>query len=107
MLSDDSHTKERPGGLPAQTRRMDLPARLDLGATGELAEAFAHLRGTPLVMNAAAVQHAGTLCLQLLLSARMQWHLDGQEFGIEAPSEAFRSSLRILGLDSALMGDRA
>lgn len=79
-------------------RRLDLPARLDVTAADELAEALEHLREVPLEINAAGVEQAGTLCLQVLLAARQQWLADGLPFRIAAPSGPLRDAVSLLGL---------
>ncbi len=78
--------------------RLELPARLDLLAADELAEALEHLRDTPLEVIASGVTHVGALCLQVLLAARLQWARDGVTFRIIDGSDAFASGLARLGL---------
>ncbi len=96
---DPAAVAARPGG-EAGPRRLDLPARLDLTAADELAEALEHLRDLPLEVNASAVEQAGTLCLQVLLAARKQWQTDGVAFDIASPTEALQDAVEVLGLTS-------
>ncbi len=74
-----------------------LPPVLDLRAAAPLAADLLGRRGKPLVIDAAAVERMGGLCLQVLLSARNTWAADGQAFRIQAASTAFTDSLGALG----------
>lgn len=92
-----------PAGLaePRSTRRLDLPARLDLNAADELAEALEHLRESSLELEASKVTQLSALCLQVLVSAHRQWRQDGSPFRIIAPSAAFVNGLTLLGVPAA------
>ncbi|WP_114965958.1 STAS domain-containing protein [Alkalilacustris brevis] len=83
-------------------RRLELPARLDLLAADELAEAFEHLRDTPLEVVASGVSHVGALCLQVLLAARLQWQRDEVAFHLIDPSEALLSGMARLGVSATI-----
>lgn len=82
--------------------RLELPARLDLLAADELAEALEHLRDTPIQVVAAGVTHVGALCLQILLAARLQWQRDEIEFQLVDPSEAFCNGFARLGVATTI-----
>lgn len=84
-----------PGPAP---RRFALPARMDVSAAEELAEALEHLRGTPVRIDGAAVEQVSTLCLQLIAAARLQWRDDDVPFALTAPSPALREGLALLDL---------
>lgn len=89
-----------------KARRLALPRRLDLAAADELAEAFEHLRDSPVDVSAHEVTHLGTLCLQVLLAARAQWRLDGTRFALRDPSDAFLKDMAALGVPAeALTGE--
>ena len=84
-----------PGPIP---RQFALPARMDVPAAEELAEALEHLRGTPVTIDGGAVQQVSTLCLQMIAAARLQWREDGVAFELDHPSTALGEALEILDL---------
>lgn len=86
-------------------RRVDLPARLDMNVAEEIGEALEHLRDTPLIVDASAVEQISTLCVQVLLGARRQWDRDDQLLRLENPSSTFRDALRVLGVEDDLIRD--
>ena len=53
--------------------QLNLPDRLDNGAASDLIAAFQAHQGVPLVINAQAVAHLGTLSAQVLVSAMRSW----------------------------------
>jgi anti-anti-sigma regulatory factor len=84
-------------------RRVVLPATFNHDRCGQLAEQFAHHRGSPVVVDAAQVHRVGTLAAQILLVAKQTWDHDVVGFRIEAPSAGYADSLRKLGLASAML----
>ena len=76
----------------------ELPAVLDLKATGPLAEKFLGLRGQNVVIDASKVERVGTQCVQILLSAAATWKDDMAPLAIANPSDAFTAGLKLLGL---------
>lgn len=82
--------------------RLELPARLDLLAAEELAEAFEHLRDNPIEVVASGVRHVGALSLQVLLAARLQWQRDEIEFRLADPSEALIAGMARLGVPATI-----
>ena len=77
-----------------------LPAVLDLNAAGPLASVLLARRGSPLVVDGAAVERMGAQCLQVLLAARKTWEADGQPFQLAAPSNALTEALAAFGAES-------
>ncbi|MCR9124906.1 MAG: STAS domain-containing protein [Rhodobacteraceae bacterium] len=102
MLSNPELSAASAAPDPAQVRRLDLPARLDSNAAEELASILQGLRHRPLVLDARAVDQAGALCLQLLVSAQRQWQADGETLSIESPSTRLTGTLGLLGLSDHL-----
>lgn len=77
---------------------LPLPARLDLTASGPLRDALLLRRGAALCVDAGAVEHLGTPCLQVLLAAAAAWRVDGRHLDVTPMSEAFSDALRSFGL---------
>jgi anti-anti-sigma regulatory factor len=97
MLTNEPEALHDPAPGPL-SRRFALPARMDLSAAEEMAEALEHLRGTPLIVDGADVEQVSTLCLQLLAAARLQWRDDGVRFELGELSPALREALELLDL---------
>ncbi len=75
-----------------------LPEYLDMSAAEFLKKDLLELRGRDLSLDASQVQRAGTLCLQVLLSARKTWQSDGNEFEITQASQELFDAIRQIGL---------
>ncbi|MDQ2095711.1 STAS domain-containing protein [Rhodalgimonas zhirmunskyi] len=82
---------------PEAAREIVLPARLDVAICGSLSEELKAAQGRPLTLDASGVEFLGAMVLQLLISARRQWRIDGLPFHVRAPSGAFCSGLALLG----------
>jgi chemotaxis protein CheX len=54
-------------------------------------------RGQGVVLDASQVSRIGGQCLQVLLSARAAWDLDGAAFSVANPSTDFTDGLALLG----------
>jgi chemotaxis protein CheX len=77
-----------------------LPAILDLNAAGPLANELLARRGSPVIVDGAAVERMGAQCLQVLLAARKTWEADGQSFQLTTPSSALTQALATFGAES-------
>ena len=75
---------------------------LNLAEARPLWERLAALRGKDLRIDAGAVDHLGSPCAQVLVSAFKTWQADGRTIGLSPVSEGFRESVRLLGLDHQL-----
>lgn len=82
-----------------------LPAKLDLPAAPGLLESLRAQRGNELAMDASAVTHLGTNCLQILVSAAKSWAQDGKSLRIEPISDAFTRDLEQFGLSHETLTD--
>ena len=91
--------KERGNSPPAAAGRSELvlQPRLAPAAAEALAEELKTLRGSDLVVNAAALSFIATPCLQVLLAAARSWRSDARALTVE-PSEPLLASLADLGL---------
>lgn len=81
-----------------------LPARLDTANAAGLAAHLSTLRGTDVSLDGSAVNSAGTLGLQVLVSARRTWTQEGRVFEIVAPSDALTAACQGLGIDPDSIG---
>ena len=84
-----------------------LDAQLDQTASATLMAELARYRGAPVRLVAENVDHVGALFAQMLCSARKTWADEDAAIHIDAPSDAFRASIALLGLEDELLGDRA
>jgi chemotaxis protein CheX len=80
------------------SRRLELSETLDLRAAAPLAAHLLALRGEDVILDASAVQRLGGQCLQILLSAKATWELDGAALHVVDPSPDFVEGLRLLGI---------
>ncbi|MFP4327266.1 MAG: STAS domain-containing protein [Paracoccaceae bacterium] len=97
-METNAHISRPPTAPGLAPRRFALPARMDMAATEEIAEALEHLRGTPVTIDGMAVEQVSTLCLQLLASACLQWRDDRVPFELGDLSPALREALQLLDL---------
>ncbi|MET4685129.1 STAS domain-containing protein [Brevundimonas faecalis] len=81
-----------------------LPAVLDLRAAAPLRDELLAARGQAAVLDAAAVQRLGGLCLQVLLSALQTWRADGASLTFINVSEDFIAQWAALGAPAEDLG---
>ena len=75
-----------------------LPTFLDITCAAALRRQLMELRGTPLALDASAVERVGGLGLQVLMSARATWAADREPLTIAAASPAFQEAVALNGL---------
>jgi chemotaxis protein CheX len=85
---------------PAAPKVFQLAEVLDLKAAVPLRNALMAVRGAPVQLDASSVQRLGGLCLQVLMSARQTWLLDGAMLRIINPSPEFTDGLALFGAAS-------
>jgi chemotaxis protein CheX len=85
---------------PAAPKVLQLTEVLDLKAAVPLRDALIAARGGPVQLDASSVQRVGGLCLQVLMSARQTWLLDGAPLRIVNPSTEFTDGLALFGAAS-------
>ena len=78
-----------------------LPQRLDSSAAPSLATALERLRGHPLAIDASAVDFVGTLSIEVIVAAGLQWAADGHGLSVIRPSPRFAAACGVLGLAPA------
>ena len=82
------------------TTVITLQERLDFGAAPDLkSEIIGHV-GKDLEVDASAVTHMGTLCLQIIIAAASDWKKSGQNFNLISPSDACKTQLSLHGFSS-------
>lgn len=79
------------------TMRLEVGQALGAQQAREVWELLQKAEGSPLTIDAAATDHVGAQCLQLLLSAKHLWEKQGHAFRVET-SEAFSEALTVCGL---------
>ena len=85
--------------------RVALPARLDIGAIGNLHKALLAAAGQkkPVVIDAEQVTTLSTVCVQALIAGANSFRQRKISFCVKRPSETFVTTFDGLGLFSALM----
>ena len=84
-----------------------LPAARISSTAGTLRDDLLALRGSDIVLDGGEVERIGGLCLQVLISARKTWALDGKALTLAPVSEALTEQLAAYGcadLNTDLVG---
>lgn len=76
-----------------------LPVVLDLNEATALHGKLMSLRGNALVIDASAVERAGTQCVQVLLAGAKAWEEDKKPFSFAKMSDAFQKTLQLIGIN--------
>src|SRR5208282_1705048 len=91
-----------PAAAPAAAETdeaLRLPECLDLLAAKPLARALLERRGKPIVLDGSSVRQLGAQCVQLLLSAKRTWSVDGVALSIVNCTPRMIGDLQLLGID--------
>jgi chemotaxis protein CheX len=80
-----------------------LPEFLDLAAATPLAKTLLERRGQPIVIDGSAVHQLGAQCVQVLLSAKRTWSVDGVTLSIVNCAPRMIEDLQFLGIDAATL----
>ncbi len=80
-----------------------LPVSLDLPAARPLAAALLERRGKPITIDASAVGQIGAQCVQVLLSAKRTWQVDGVSLSIVNCAARMIEDLKLIGIDRTLV----
>lgn len=81
-----------------------LNGHLDSVAAPPLAADLLETRGKPMRVDGSAVTFAGTLLIQVLVSAKKQWQEDGHDFTVSPVSSALANAAKGLGVDLSAIG---
>lgn len=79
------------------TAVLTLQERLDFGAVDSLKTEIEGQIGNDLEIDASAVTHMGTLCLQILLAASQDWARAGHKFHLTSASDICTTQLALHG----------
>jgi chemotaxis protein CheX len=74
-----------------------LPAVLDIGAAATLRDDLLAARGSDIILDGGEVERIGGLCLQVLISAKKTWALDGKALTLAPASDALNEQLAAYG----------
>lgn len=86
------------GNKEAQST-LKLSPVLDLNEAAVLHSKLQELRGSPLEIDASAVQRLGVQCVQVLVAACKRWQDDGVSISVSNGSDAFDKTLKLIGID--------
>ena len=95
-----------PAAAPAAAETdeaLRLPECLDLLAAKPLARALLERRGKPIVLDGSSVRQLGAQCVQVLLSAKRTWSVDGVALSIVNCTPRMIGDLQLLGIDSTTL----
>jgi chemotaxis protein CheX len=81
------------------TAVLSLQEKLDFAAVSALKSEIEAQVGNDLEINASAVEHMGTLCLQVLLAAARDWSRAGHKFQMINASETCLTQLSLHGFN--------
>lgn len=90
----------------AAANSLILEADLGPKAVSELHAALLARRGHAIEVDASNVDHIGGRCLQLLLSAKLTWASDDQDFRLVSPSQSMMQALELTGLNTTFSGEQ-
>jgi chemotaxis protein CheX len=82
---------------------LKLPENMDLNAVSAMHNQLGELKGNPVEIDASDVRKVGAQCAQVLLAAKKSWDADGKEFLIGPVSEAFETTLKLLGISGDVL----
>ncbi|MEM9709095.1 MAG: STAS domain-containing protein [Pseudomonadota bacterium] len=85
------------------TERLELPAKLDTAAAGELITALRSRQGGDLVLDASSLQQIGGLCVQAIIVAANDWQDSGHALRFENVSDEVADQLRLFGTSPSVV----
>ena len=86
-------------GKASASKTISLDNVLDLNAASSLRTQILALRGSNLAIDASAVEKVGTLCIQVLMSARKTWDEDKLSLTFSKMSEALMKTMQLSGVN--------
>jgi chemotaxis protein CheX len=89
----------------AGVARLVLPPKLDRAAALVLARELSGRCGTDIELDARRTAVAGTLAVQVILSAAQTWRRNGHAFRLSGLGPDVRAQIGLLGLSSDAMGE--
>ncbi|WOS63335.1 STAS domain-containing protein [Sinorhizobium fredii] len=82
-------------------KSLKLAPVLDLNEATALHERLLSLKGSPVAIDASAVERIGTLCAQVLIAGARSWEEDRVSFTFAKVSDAFVKTTQLIGVDIA------
>jgi chemotaxis protein CheX len=79
-------------------KSLSLAPVLDLNEATALHAKLMDLKGSPLVIDASAVERVGALCAQVLMAGAKSWAEDKQPYKFGAVSEPFVKTMQLIGV---------
>ena len=86
-------------GQTAATKELSLEKVLDLNEAGNLHGKLMNLRGADVAIDASAVERAGALCIQVLMSAAKTWEEEKLSFTFSKMSDALTKTMQLIGVN--------
>ena len=86
-------------GKAAAAKTLSLDSVLDLNAATGLHTKLLALRGSDLAIDGSAVERAGALCLQVLMSAARTWEEDKHALTFSQMSDALVKTMQLSGVN--------
>lgn len=80
-----------------------LPEKLNTAAAEPLFRELIAARGSAVMLDARDVVQLGSLCCQVLISAKQTWAADNVNLTFDEVPQPFRESLESLGLPSNIL----
>ena len=80
-------------------KELSLEKVLDLNEAGNLHGKLMNLRGTDVAIDASAVERAGALCVQVLMSAAKTWEEEKLSFTFSRMSDALARTMQLIGVN--------
>jgi chemotaxis protein CheX len=86
-------------GKASAAKTLSLDSVLDLNAAGSLHSKLMTARGSDLVIDASAVERAGALCIQVLMSAAKTWEEEKCSLTFSRMSDPLMKTMQLVGVD--------
>jgi chemotaxis protein CheX len=86
-------------GQTAAAKELSLEKVLDLNEAGNLHGKLMNLRGADVAIDASAVERAGALCIQVLMSAAKTWEEEKLNFTFSKMSDALTKTMQLIGVN--------
>jgi chemotaxis protein CheX len=86
-------------GKAGAAKKLSLGKVLDLNEASSLHGKLMGLRGSNLTIDASAVERAGALCVQVIMSAAKSWEEDKHSFKFSKISDALAKTMQLIGVN--------
>ena len=86
-------------GKSGAAKKLSLDKVLDLNEATVLHGKLMGLRGSDVAIDAASVERAGALCVQVLMSAAKTWEEEKHSFTFSGMSDPLAKTLQLVGVN--------